>query len=242
LKQTYILLFTKMKFFLVTILAAVAALVSAAGERELSGKIRAIDMYVTNIAYQQPFSGFFIMVHDDEVPPLYKLGQNASAALANLAENGDPSDLVAMYEGMDGVLSAVGVPLGAGGPLFGGETGHYTVEFTRRYRYLTVATMAVNTNDCFIALNGKRIVEDAVYMLPGLDAGSEENNEECSSIPGPACPMNTGNEASGNGEGFVHVHRGFHGLTQGQNNGLSAQGYDWRNPMMKVVLGSQRRA
>ena len=40
-----------------------------------------------------------------------------------------------------------------------------------------------------------------------------------------------GNIASGNGEGFVHIHRGFFG-----KGDLSQSGYDWRNPMMRVEM------
>jgi len=86
-----------------------------------------------------------------------------------------------------------------------------------------------------------------VLNLPGLDAGSEENNELCTSIPGPACSPESGNVRSKNGEGFVHVHRGFHGINEGNmhlaklDNGangrpLSQVGYDWRNPLMRVTV------
>lgn len=71
---------------------------------------------------------------------------------------------------------------------------------------------------------------DTVH-LNGLDAGSEENNELCKSIPGPACAADSGNEASGNGEGFVHVHPGIHGLGD-----LADGRYDWRNPMVQIKV------
>ena len=40
------------------------------------------------------------------------------------------------------------------------------------------------------------------------------------------------NFSDGNGEGFVHVHRGFFGV----GGELTAKGYDWRNPMMRVEV------
>lgn len=66
---------------------------------------------------------------------------------------------------------------------------------------------------------------------PAYDAGTEENNESCQSIPGPACGA-TGNVASGNGEGFVHVHRGFFGV----GGTLPQADFDWRNPIMSVCF------
>ena len=87
------------------------------------------------------------------------------------------------------------------------------VEVSEDYPLVTIATMAINTNDCFTALNGVRLSPGMALDLPGLDAGSEENNEKCSSIPGPGCASISGdNVASDNGEGFVHVHRGIHGI------------------------------
>mmetsp|Transcript_36048 Transcript_36048/g.102053 ORF Transcript_36048/g.102053 Transcript_36048/m.102053 type:complete len:85 (-) Transcript_36048:261-515(-) len=57
--------------------------------------------------------------------------------------------------------------------------------------YDSLASTAVNTNDSFVAVDGERIYlgegSKWVFMLPCLDAGSEEN-ELCSSISGPACP------------------------------------------------------
>ena len=71
-----------------------------------------------------------------------------------------------------------------------------------------------------------------VISAPGYDAGTEENNEDCESIPGPACSASSGNAVSGNGEGFVHIHRGFFGIG-GQ---LSQQGYAWLNPMIRIEI------
>jgi hypothetical protein len=67
---------------------------------------------------------------------------------------------------------------------------------------------------------------------PGYDAGTEENNELCTSMPGPACAaIDSENVHSGGGEGVVHVHRGFFGVGD-----LPQAGYDWRNPMVLVEV------
>jgi len=92
-----------------------------------------------------------------------------------------------------------------------------------------------------VALNSQR-VDAGVYNSPGYDSGTERNNESCSSIPGPACPRDDPdvpiNAASGDGEGFVHVHRGFFGI--GDDGILGEAGYDWRNPMMRVEISRSR--
>lgn len=189
-----------------------------------------VKISVTNQAYQQPFGPFFVMTHNSMENPLFKVGQNATEELAFLAENGDPSMLVNAYNSSTnvGYLGAVT----EGVPFVGGETLTFMVPFDMNYPYLSIASMAINTNDCFVALNGVKIEAGAVHQGPGYDSGSEENNELCNSIPGPACAdIATTNEVSGNGEGFVHIHRGFFGVGD-----LSASGYDWRNPMMRVEM------
>jgi hypothetical protein len=88
--------------------------------------------------------------------------------------------------------------------------------------------MAINTNDAFVAINSMALKPGDRVTSVAYDAGSEVNNEDCDSIPGPACP-NSPNDISGGGEGVVHVSRGVHGIED-----LDASIYDWRNPMMLV--------
>lgn len=189
-----------------------------------------VKISVTNIAYQQPFGAFFVMTHTSDATPIFKLGGNATEALAILAEDGNPAPLVEAYGGSSSVGYVAAVNEDA--PYFGGETLEFLVPYDCDYPYLTIASMAINTNDCFVALNGVKLEPKAVLNAPGYDAGSEENNELCNSIPGPACAdTSSDNVRSGNGEGFVHVHRGFFGVGD-----LSQPGYDWRNPMMRVEM------
>lgn len=186
-----------------------------------------MSLQIINQAFMQPLSPFFVMVHSSKITPLYIRGQPASPELKNLAENGDASDLVDMYEGMDGVKEAFVFSVDA--PFFPGQEVAIPVSVPEGYR-VTIASMAINTNDCFVAINGMELSPGMVLDLPGLDAGTEENNEDCSSIPGPLCAGSPGNDESGNGEGIVHVHRGVAGI--GDLDIVA----DWRNPMTRVVV------
>ena len=56
-----------------------------------------IKIKFTNEAFQQPFGPFFVMTHNADEDPLFAVGDEASEALAHLAENGDPSLLVMAY-------------------------------------------------------------------------------------------------------------------------------------------------
>ena len=188
---------------------------------------RTLRITVTNVAYRQPLSQFFVSVHDETSVPLFQMGTEATSALATLAEQGDPSELDTFYNGeaSQGILSAVvagDAPTGPGGSI------SFDVTVNRDYPYISFAAMAVNTNDCFIGISGMELWGGETISSPGYDSGSEENNEDCASVPGPACG---GLERSGNGEGFVHIHRGVHGIAD-----LTQSVYDWRNPMARITV------
>lgn len=57
------------------------------------------------------------------------------------------------------------------------------------------------------------------------------NNELCSHIPGPACTTESGNQEATPGEGYIHVHRGVHGIGD-----ITADVYDWRNPVAEIFI------
>jgi hypothetical protein len=206
--------------------------VSRGGGYRKRSKLREMTLRITNQSFNQPFGGFFVMVHNSEATPLYVRGMNSSEPLATLAEDGNPGPLVDFYTANNqGVLEAYAFTQGA--PYFSGVSFEIKIQVSRDYPLVTIGTMAINTNDCFISINGAKLRRRMVLDLPGLDAGSEENNENCNSIPGPGCAdVSTENVRSGNGEGFVHVHRGFFGV----GTLLPTQAYDWRNPMMRVVV------
>ena len=189
---------------------------------------------VTNMAFQQPMSRFFASVHSDSALPIYELGKPASQALALLAETGDPQPLVNFYSNPAAGSFGVGdAGIVTDGPLVPAEPRSFVITTSYTHPYVSFASMAVNTNDCFVGAAGILLRDGLQFTVPGLDAGSEENNELCNSIPGPACAnIDTFNVRSGNGEGFVHVHRGFFGA----GPDLSQSGYDWRNPMLQINI------
>ncbi|CAN0357919.1 unnamed protein product, partial [Laminaria digitata] len=63
-------------------------------------------------------------------------------------------------------------------------------------------------------------------------AGTEKNNELCTHIPGPACADTDGNLEAGPGEGYIHAHRGVHGVS----GELPSAKYTWLNPVAEVYI------
>ena len=122
-------------------------------------------------------------------------------------------------------------PLGPGP----GETTTVMLERTGGFRYISLAAMMIPTNDGFIALNGVKAPRghrSAMYLSPAYDAGSEENDESCAHIPGPfGCDGTGEGDNPADGEGYVHIHAGIHGIGD-----IAADVYDWRNPVARVVI------
>lgn len=194
--------------------------------------LQSITLEITNLSYKQPLSAMFVVVHNGDATPIYTLGEPPSVALSILAENGDPTPLAKAYAGQKGVFFS-GI-YNEGAPWMGGGKIYITLPYRAAYPYLTIASKALNTNDGFVALNGVRIFPGLVVNGPMYDSGSEINNENCTSIPGPACDSVTGNVRSERGEGFVYVHRGFFGI----GGELAQYIYDWKNPVVRVEMMS----
>jgi len=185
-----------------------------------------------------PFSPFFIAVHNEYAPDLFSLGMPPTDGLAEIAESGGTDLLQTMFES-DSNVDTIMVKQGPEIPLLrAGEETVFDVTVSCDYPYVSMASMAVNTNDCFVGINHMMLMPDMVMTVPGYDAGSEVNNEDCDYIPGPACagmePSNLRTE--GEGEGVVSVHRGVHGMWQGNMTHLDPSLYDWRNPMLQITV------
>lgn len=187
------------------------------------------EVTVTNITSGQNFTPILIATHKKGVK-LFTPGSPASEELEILAEGGDTGPLA-------GILSAnpvVGHVMNTGGLLGPGES--VTVEIPAgRYRYLSLAAMMIPTNDGFISLNGvsaPRGNRSVMYLSPAYDAGSEVNDESCDHIPGPfGCDGTGEGYNAADGEGYVHIHAGIHGIGD-----INDYEYDWRNPVARVVI------
>jgi hypothetical protein len=178
----------------------------------------------------QTFTPILIATHKKSVK-LFTPGSPARDELAMLAEGGDTAPLTESLL-MDRRVRHV---MTTGGPLGPGETVVVEIPGHWRYGYVSLAAMLLPTNDGFISLNGvmaPRGRRTVMYLSPGYDAGSEINDESCEFIPGPFGCDGTGEGYSpADGEGYVHIHGGIHGIGD-----ISAADYDWRNPVARVVI------
>ncbi len=112
-----------------------------------------------------------------------------------------------------------------------------TVAAGGNFDHLSVAAMLIPTNDAFFSLNGvegPRGNRMLTLYSPAYKAGTEKNDQNCTSIPGPffaECGGPGGGARIGGGEGFVHIHSGIH-----LRGDLNQELRDWRNPVAKITI------
>jgi len=212
---------------LITLLATSLLFSSAAwAQGNSSDGTRTYEVKVTNITKDVVFTPLLGATHTRAVS-FFRLGQAANGAVEQMAEGGAIGPLEEWLLGhSDDVLDTAT----NGGLLFPGETASFTIEGNKHFNYFSMAGMLLPTNDSFVAVNSMRLPQKSAgsYAL-GYDAGTEDNDELCMNIPGPQC----GGEGyvEGGGEGFVFISNGIHG-----NADLSAEAYDWRNPVARVTV------
>jgi len=182
---------------------------------------------VTNITRGVIFTPILVATHK-KGHPLFMLGNPASDELVAVAESGN-TDPLADKLTMSGIAYDT---KSSGAPLFPGESVTVEVMMHDKFNYVSVVSMMLPTNDGFIAVNGVKGPEDKKtrnVMSPGFDAGSETNDEQFASIPGPF--GGEGLSPNDNGEGYIHIHGGIHGIAD-----VVAADYDWRNPTAKISI------
>lgn len=192
-----------------------------------NSQVRTYEVAITNITQNQFFTPILAATHTQDIA-FFELGSAPSPELADLAEGGATGGLQALLDGLpDLVMDTAG---SEGGLIAPGQTVVITIDGSRRFNRLSLAGMLLPTNDTFVAVNSLQLSNrETGRMALAYDAGSEENDELCASIPGPQCggmPF-----SDGLAEGFVHISRGISG-----NGDLAPEAYDWRNPVASVVV------
>ena len=198
------------------------------------------EITLTNLTTGEPGAGGQVLS-----PPIFvthaaginlaEVGQPASPALVALAENGDASGLAALAAAA-GANSMV-----AGGVVPPGGSVTVTVTADMVNSSLSVGSMLVSTNDAFIAATDVALFDEdgapvsASLDLMSYDAGSEENTEMASDIPGPlgldaAVDPEGSNERVPTEGGVIAAHEGIQG---GADVG---EAFAWDEPTAMLMI------
>ena len=187
------------------------------------------EVKITNLTPGQAFTPFLLMTHSPDMS-IFIPGTMASAELRAIAEGGNTMPMMETYMGMMGVMDVVE------GDSDDHPRGHHGVH-DRGYVRLPAKPGRVPTNDGFVGAN---------MMLPGeggmmayayaYDAGTEMNDEMCSSIPNPGlqdmeCDARGHGAEIGMGEGAIVIHSGIHG-----HGDFMPMNRDWKNPVARITI------
>jgi hypothetical protein len=148
------------------------------------------DVTVSNVSGGTAFPGLISpvtwAVHDASAS-LFKTGMPASPGLEALAEDGNGSTLLTELAAMSGVASS---GKEGSGPSMPGNSVTFQVTADASHRFLSIASMAVPSNDTFLSLgeagialvssggtarSDSDIATDVASLLGAWDAGTEQN-------------------------------------------------------------------
>ena len=198
------------------------------------------EITLTNLTEGEPTLGGQILS-----PPIFAVhpagvniapvGEAAIPALVALAENGDASGLAAIAAGVNADVVAIDAIVPPGG------TVTVTVTADMINSSLSVASMLVSTNDGFIAATDVALFDEdgmPVSMdleLIAYDAGSEENTELASDIPGPvgldpAVDPEGSNARVPSEGGVIAPHEGIQGV------GDVGEAFAWAEPTAMLSI------
>ena len=180
------------------------------------------EVTITNLTSMQALSPPILITHPSS-QHVWQVGQTASEGLRLVAEEGMNDTLAAEVRGF-----ATGVAM-ADGPLMPGNSVTLRVQ-AHQGDVLSAATMLVQTNDGFtglhnVALTGNSTTHDAM----AYDAGTEENDEKASNVPGP--PF--GGHNSGvptNPRQPISAHPGIRGV------GDVGAEFNWSGPVARFTI------
>ena len=160
-------------------------------------------------------------------------GEAASAALTALAETGNHAPLAALAGGSDAVSDVVAFPAPPSGVVIPGGTVTTMVSTSADAGYLSLATMLVQTNDGIVLANSLPLFDEDgnprsfTMDLISYDAGTEDNNELATHVPGP--PFEGGERAPTEG-GVITLHPGIAGV------GDVGATFGWTEPTATVTV------
>ena len=188
----------------------------------------------------QTFSPAIFAAHPAGVK-IAEVGQPANPALVALAEGGDTSGLAAIATAAG---ANVVIAMNADGTrryTMPGQSTTVTVTADMVNSSLSVASMLVSTNDAFIAAVDVALFDEngdpvsTTLDLMSYDAGSEENTEMASDIPGPlgldeATDPPMSNERVPTEGGVIAAHAGIQG---GADVG---EAFAWEEPTAMLMI------
>jgi hypothetical protein len=203
---------------------------------------------ITNLTDGQPFTPPLVASHRPSVD-LYEVGEPASVAIQEIAENGNlgPAVEFATESKASKHIADAVVALPADGPppILPGDSRTFELTSSNGANLVSWASMLICTNDGFVGIDSVRLpkkVGDTISLTANAyDAGTELNTEDLADIVPPCQALtetpDTGEMGTGMSNpdlaegGVITSHPGVLGVAD-----LLTDVHDWNDPVATVVI------
>ena len=230
--------------------ATVAALVFLATVSSAAAQapVATYEVTIDDLTQGQPLTPPVVATHR-AATGMFTVGQPASFALKEIAENGNLAPMIAQLEADKHVSDSVAaaaplVPAGLPGSAMFDDSVTLTVTASEGAKFLSVASMLICTNDGFTGVDSlrlpKRVGDAIVVRSAGYDAGTEKNTEDFADIV-PPCQglvgVSSGEPGTGTSNpalaqrGVIHHHPG---ITGGAD--LVPAIHGWIDPVAEITV------
>jgi hypothetical protein len=239
-----------MRHRFVALIVAVAALVFLATVSSAAAEapVATYEVTIVNLTAGQPLTPPVVATHR-AATGMFRVGQSASFALKEIAENGNLAPMIAQL-GADKHVSdsaaaaAPLVPAGLPGSAMFGDSVTLTVTASEGAKFVSFASMLICTNDGFTGVDSLRLPKDVgdaiVKRSAGYDVGTEMNTEDFADIV-PPCQGLVGVSSSEPGTGMsnptlaeggvIHHHPGIAGGAD-----LVPAIHGWTDPVAEITV------
>jgi Spondin_N len=236
------------RFLVLTVAAAALVFLATVSSAAAGAPVATYEVTIENLTAGQPLTPPVVATHR-AATGVFTVGQPASVALKEIAENGNLAPMIAQL-GADKHVSdsaaaaAPLVPAGLPGSGMFGDSVTLTVTASKGAKFLSFASMLICTNDGFTGVDSLRLPKDVgeaiVVRSAGYDAGTEINTEDFADIVPPCQGLvgvssgepgtGTSNPALAEG-GIIHHHPGIAGGAD-----LVPAIHGWTDPVAQITV------
>jgi hypothetical protein len=229
-------------------LAAATVFLATASLAAADAPVATYEVTITDLTAGQPLTPPVVATHR-AATSMFTVGQPASFALKEIAENGNLAPMISQVESDKHVAdsaaaSAPLVPAGLPGSAMFGDSVTLTVSASEGAKFLSFASMLICTNDGFTGVDSLRLPKDVgdavIVRSAGYDAGTELNTEDFADIVPPCQGLvgvssgepgtGTSNPALAEG-GVIHHHPGIVGGAD-----LLPAVHGWTDPVAEITV------
>jgi hypothetical protein len=236
------------RFLALTVGVAALVFLATVSSAAAEAPVATYEVTIENLTAGQPLTPPVVATHR-AATGMFTVGQPASFALKEIAENGNLAPMIAQL-GADKHVSdsfaaaAPLVPAGLPGSAMFGDSVTLTVTASEGAKLVSFASMLICTNDGFTGVDSLRLPKDVgdavVVRSAGYDAGTETNTEDFADIVPPCQGLvgvssgepgtGTSNPALSEG-GVIHHHPGIAGGAD-----LVPAIHGWTDPVAEITV------